>query len=70
MAVETLVEEAARLGIEALVLTDINNSMGMVDFVKACHAAWDSSHCRDRVPEWGPATSIRALPEIPMDSGS
>jgi len=36
MAVETLVEEAARLGIEALALTDINNSMGMVDFVKAC----------------------------------
>lgn len=35
---ERLVEEAARLGIEALALTDINNSMGMVDFVKACHA--------------------------------
>lgn len=37
MAVETLVEEAARLGIDALALTDINNSMGMVDFVKACN---------------------------------
>ncbi len=37
MAVETLVEEAARLGIESLALTDINNSMGMVDFVRACH---------------------------------
>ncbi len=37
MAVETLVEESARLGTEALALTDINNSMGMVDFVKACH---------------------------------
>ncbi len=37
IAVETLVEESARLGIEALALTDINNSMGMVDFVKACH---------------------------------
>ena len=37
MAVDTLVEEAARLGIEALALTDINNSMGMVDFVRACH---------------------------------
>ncbi len=34
---ETLVEEAARLGIEALALTDINNSMGMVDFVKTCN---------------------------------
>ena len=38
MAPETLVEEAARQGIEALVLTDINNSTGMVDFIKACHA--------------------------------
>jgi len=37
MAPETLVEEAARRGIEALVLTDINNSTGMVAFVKACH---------------------------------
>ncbi|MFH0755768.1 MAG: DNA polymerase III subunit alpha [Bacteroidota bacterium] len=37
MAVETLVGEAARLGIQAMALTDINNSMGMVDFVKACH---------------------------------
>ena len=36
MAVETLVEEAARLGIEVLALTDINNSTGMVDFVKSC----------------------------------
>ena len=37
MAVETLVERAAGLGIEVLALTDINNSMGMVDFVKACN---------------------------------
>jgi DNA polymerase-3 subunit alpha len=37
MAVETLVERAAQLGIDALALTDINNSTGMVDFVKACH---------------------------------
>jgi DNA-directed DNA polymerase III PolC len=37
MAVETLVEEAVKLGIGALALTDINNSMGMVDFVKACN---------------------------------
>ena len=36
MAVETLVKEAAGMGIEALALTDINNSMGMVDFVKTC----------------------------------
>ena len=36
MAPETLVEEAAKLGIGTLVLTDINNSTGMVDFVKAC----------------------------------
>ncbi len=37
MAVETMVEEAAKLGIDALALTDINNSMGMVDFVRASH---------------------------------
>ncbi len=36
MAVETLVERLPGMGIEALALTDINNSMGMVDFVKAC----------------------------------
>ncbi|MGM0472697.1 MAG: DNA polymerase III subunit alpha [Bacteroidota bacterium] len=36
MTVETLVEEAARVGIDALALTDINTSMGMVDFVKSC----------------------------------
>jgi len=35
--VETLVEKAAGLGIDALALTDINNSTGMVDFVRACH---------------------------------
>ncbi|MEZ5071718.1 MAG: DNA polymerase III subunit alpha [Bacteroidales bacterium] len=39
MAPETLAEEAAGMGIDALVLTDINNSTGMVDFVKACHGA-------------------------------
>ncbi len=37
VAVETLVREAAGMGIEVLALTDINNSMGMVDFVKACN---------------------------------
>jgi len=37
MAPETLVGEAAKRGIESLVLTDINNSTGMCDFVKACH---------------------------------
>ncbi len=36
MAVETLVEHAAGMGIDALALTDINNSTGMVDFVRAC----------------------------------
>ena len=33
---EKLVETAASIGIEALALTDINNSMGIVDFVKEC----------------------------------
>ena len=37
MAVETLVERAAGMGIDALALTDINNSTGMVDFVRACN---------------------------------
>ena len=37
MAVETLVEEASRLGIGTLALTDINNSTGMVDFVRSCN---------------------------------
>jgi DNA-directed DNA polymerase III PolC len=37
MAVETLVESAVKMGIDALTLTDINNSTGMVDFVRACH---------------------------------
>jgi DNA-directed DNA polymerase III PolC len=35
--VEKLAEMAAANGIEALALTDINNSAGVVDFVKACH---------------------------------
>jgi DNA-directed DNA polymerase III PolC len=38
MPVETLVKEAAGLGIETLALTDINNSTGMMDFVKECMA--------------------------------
>ena len=37
MAVETLVERASGMGIDALALTDINNSTGMVDFVRACN---------------------------------
>jgi len=37
MAVETLVERAAGMEIDVLALTDINNSTGMVDFVRACH---------------------------------
>lgn len=34
--VEQLAAEAAKLGIETLALTDINNSTGIIDFVKAC----------------------------------
>ncbi len=37
MAPETLVEEAGKVGVRALGLTDINTSMGIPDFVKACH---------------------------------
>jgi DNA-directed DNA polymerase III PolC len=36
MSVENLVEQAAGRDAPALVLTDINNSMGMMDFIKAC----------------------------------
>jgi hypothetical protein len=36
MSVENLVEQAAGRGVPALVLTDINNSMGIMDFIKAC----------------------------------
>ncbi|MDO8896947.1 MAG: DNA polymerase III subunit alpha [Bacteroidales bacterium] len=36
LSIEKLVEQARSLGITALALTDINNSMGMVDFVKEC----------------------------------
>ncbi|NCC73671.1 MAG: DNA polymerase III subunit alpha [Sphingobacteriia bacterium] len=35
--VEELVAEAAKMGFESLTLTDINNSTGVIDFVKACH---------------------------------
>jgi DNA polymerase III alpha subunit len=34
--VEQLAAEAAKLGTETLALTDINNSTGIIDFVKAC----------------------------------
>jgi DNA-directed DNA polymerase III PolC len=36
MSVEKLVSEARRNGIPALALTDINNTMGTVDFVREC----------------------------------
>lgn len=36
LSLEKLVEKAASLDIKALALTDINNSTGMIDFVKLC----------------------------------
>lgn len=36
MPVDKLVKEAKRLGIDTLALTDINNSTGVLDFVKEC----------------------------------
>ncbi len=36
-SINNLVKEAAARGIEAMALTDINNSSGMIDYVKACH---------------------------------
>ena len=37
-AIDALVEEAAKRKVETMALTDINNSSGMIDFVKACKA--------------------------------
>jgi hypothetical protein len=39
LSVEKLVEQAKALGLEALGLTDINNSTGVLDFVKLCNEA-------------------------------
>jgi len=36
LSVEQLVDQAASFGIQALALTDINNSTGVMDFVAAC----------------------------------
>ncbi len=36
ISIEQLVQQAKKLGIQALALTDINTSMGIIDFVKAC----------------------------------
>jgi len=37
LPIESLVEHASIMGLQELVLTDINNSTGMPDFVKACY---------------------------------
>ena len=39
IAVQDLVNKAVELGIGCLALTDINNTSGVFDFVKACNAA-------------------------------
>ncbi|HMM12845.1 MAG TPA: DNA polymerase III subunit alpha [Bacteroidales bacterium] len=36
LSIESLVQQARSLGVAAMALTDINNTMGMVDFVKEC----------------------------------
>ena len=36
LPIETLVSQAKEKGVQTLALTDINNSMGMVDFVREC----------------------------------
>lgn len=36
ISIEQLVGQAKNLGIQSMALTDINNTMGMIDFVKAC----------------------------------
>ena len=40
MSVEQIVEEAVQNGVRSLALTDINNSTGIIDFVKLCRKAW------------------------------
>ncbi|MFK5854679.1 MAG: DNA polymerase III subunit alpha [Bacteroidota bacterium] len=37
-SIDNLVKEAAKQNIKALTLTDINNSSGIIDFVKACNS--------------------------------
>jgi DNA polymerase-3 subunit alpha/error-prone DNA polymerase len=39
LPIDDLVEEALKTGVTALALTDINNSTGVPDFVKACRKA-------------------------------
>ena len=39
MSVEQIVEEAVQNGVRSLALTDINNSTGIIDFVKLCRKA-------------------------------
>jgi DNA-directed DNA polymerase III PolC len=39
LPVDELVEEASKAGVTALALTDINNSTGVPDFIKACRKA-------------------------------
>ena len=39
MSPEVLIDQAKALGLEALGLTDINNSTGVLDFVKLCREA-------------------------------
>ena len=39
LSIDALVTEAKKNGIEAMALTDINNSTGTIDFVKACKKA-------------------------------
>lgn len=36
LSVESLVEEALKNKVDSIALTDINNTMGMIDFVKSC----------------------------------
>nr|NQU90523.1 PHP domain-containing protein [Bacteroidota bacterium] len=36
LSIDDLVMEGKRHGVETMALTDINNSTGMIDFVKAC----------------------------------
>jgi hypothetical protein len=48
--VDKLPSIAREAGAEAVLLTDINNSTGIIDFVKACNKEGIKPHCRHGIP--------------------
>ena len=48
MSVEKLVNEAKRNGITAIALTDINNTMGTIDFIRECRLNNINFYCNSK----------------------